>query len=68
MGAAEWSVDIAGVGKFDLRAMDRHQRGKFHGLFMSSFRKLVRTGEEPTQKQPQRHQRRRHTGGQRRVA
>lgn len=46
LGAAHWDVTIhdpeLGPQTFNLRAMDRHQRGKFHGLFMSATRKKMR--------------------------
>lgn len=48
MGAASWSVTIHDAGPdvgplhFDLRAMDRHQRGKFFGQFHSAYRRLHR--------------------------
>lgn len=44
MGAGEWSVTIHnenGDIPFDLRAMDRKQRGQFHGRFMASTRKYL---------------------------
>jgi len=43
MGAAHWDVTIptpAGdTVSFDLRTMDRNERGKFHGQFMAAFRR-----------------------------
>lgn len=42
MGAAHWDVTVDGVGTFDLRKMDRTQRGQFHGTFMASIRKVIR--------------------------
>lgn len=47
MGAAHWDVTVESAGSsttFDLRKMDRHQRGKFHGQFMAAFRKMQRRG------------------------
>lgn len=43
MGAAHWDVTLVETGtRFDLRKMDRTQRGQFHGAFMSSIRKDFR--------------------------
>lgn len=39
LGAAHWDVTLhtdTGNHTFDMRKMDRHQRGKFHGQFMSA--------------------------------
>lgn len=41
LSAAAWTVTVAGIGTFDLRAMTRQERGKFHGTFMSAYRKSV---------------------------
>ena len=50
MGAAHWDVTIKdatyGDLHFNLRKMDRHQRGRFHGTFMSSVRKSFRMNAE----------------------
>jgi hypothetical protein len=43
MGAAHWDVTLSGSPHngpdFNLRKMDRNQRGKFHGHFMAAFRR-----------------------------
>lgn len=45
MGAAHWDVTIHqpnGDLSFDLRAMERKDRGRFYGTFMTSVRKMMR--------------------------
>lgn len=42
MGAAAWTVTVRGAdgkpGVFDLRAMDKERRRRFHRTFMQAYR------------------------------